>query len=66
MKKKKHIISRVLPGSIGERTGAGTGDVLAEINHQPVEDVLTHRYLMNDEYIELYMRRRTEKSGSWK
>ncbi len=42
MKKKKHIISRVLPGSIEvERTGAGTGDVLAEINHQLVEDVLT-------------------------
>ena len=27
--------------------------MLAEINHQPVEDVFDYRYLMNDEYIEL-------------
>ena len=53
MKKKKHIISRVLPGSIGEELELEPGDVLAEINHQPVEDVFDYRYLMNDEYIEL-------------
>ena len=46
MKKKKHIISRVLPGSIGEELELEPGDVLAEINHQPVEDVFDYRYLM--------------------
>ena len=53
MKKKKHVISRVLPGSIGEELELEPGDILAEINHQPVEDVFDYRYLMNDEYIEL-------------
>ena len=53
MKKKKHVISKVLPGSIGEELELEPGDVLAEINHQPVEDVFDYRYLMNDEYIEL-------------
>ena len=53
MKKKKHVISRVLPGSIGEELELEPGDILTEINHQPVEDVFDYRYLMNDEYIEL-------------
>ena len=53
MKKKKHVISRVLPGSIGEDLELEPGDILAEINHQLVEDVFDYRYLMNDEYIEL-------------
>ena len=53
MKKKKHKISKVLPGSIGEELELEPGDVLAEINHKPVEDVFDYRYLMNDEYIEL-------------
>ena len=53
MKKKKHVISRVLPGSIGEELELEPGDILAEINHQLVEDVFDYRYLMNDEYIEL-------------
>ena len=57
MKKKKHIISRVLPGSIGEELELEPGDVLAEINHQPVEDVFDYRYLMNDEYVELLIRK---------
>lgn len=51
--KKKHKISKVLPGSIGEELELEPGDVLAEINHQAVEDVFDYRYLMNDEYIEL-------------
>ena len=29
------------------------GDILAEINGQPVEDVFDYRYLMNDEYVTL-------------
>ena len=53
MKKKKHVISSVLPGSIGEELELEPGDVLVEINHQPVEDVFDYRYLLNDEYIEL-------------
>nr|WP_296155277.1 DUF512 domain-containing protein [uncultured Blautia sp.] len=53
MKKKKHVISRILPGSIGEELELEPGDILLEINHQPVEDVFDYRYLLNDEYIEI-------------
>ena len=59
MKKKKHVISGVLPGSIGEELELEPGDVLAEINHQPVEDVFDYRYLLNDEYIELLVKKQS-------
>ena len=51
MKKKNHIISKVLPGSIGEELELEVGDILMEINHQAIEDVFDYRYLLNDEYI---------------
>ena len=40
MKKNMHVISRVLPGSIGEELELEPGDVLVSINGQLVEDVL--------------------------
>lgn len=40
MKKKKHIISRVLPGSIAQELELEPGDVLAAINDTPVEEFL--------------------------
>ena len=44
MKKKKHKISKVLPGSIGEELELEPGDVLAyhQIG-QPVEDIFDYR-----------------------
>lgn len=66
MKKKKHVISGVLPGSIGEELELEPGDVLAEINHQPVEDVFDYRYLLNDEYIELLIEKAMVRSGNLK
>ena len=56
MKKNMHVISRVLPGSIGEELEPG--DVLVSINGQPVEDVFDYRYLMNDEVVELLIRKK--------
>ena len=53
MKEKRHVISRVLPGSIAEELELEPGDVLTAINGQPVEDVFDYRYLMNDEYVTL-------------
>ena len=44
--KKFHIISRVLPDSIGEELELEPGDALLSINGQPVEDVFDYRYLM--------------------
>lgn len=57
MKKKNHIISKVLPGSIGEELELEVGDILMEINHQSIEDVFDYRYLLNDEYIELLIQK---------
>ncbi|HIY03204.1 MAG TPA: DUF512 domain-containing protein [Candidatus Blautia faecipullorum] len=53
MKDKKHVISRVLPGSIAEELELEPGDILTAINDQPVEDVFDYRYLMNDEFVTL-------------
>ena len=49
MKYQGHKIMAVTPGSIAEELELEPGDVLAEINHQPVEDVFDYRYLLNDE-----------------
>ena len=57
MKKKPHVISRVLPGGIGEELELEPGDVLVSINGQPIEDVFDYRYLMNDEYVELLIKK---------
>ena len=58
MKKNMHVISRVLPGSIGEELELVPGDMLVSINGQPVEDVFDYRYLMNDEMVELLIRKK--------
>lgn len=50
-KKKKHVISKVLSGSIAEELELEPGDVLVSVNGQPVEDVFDYRYLMNEEYV---------------
>ena len=58
MKKNLHVISRVLPGSIGEELELEPGDILVSINGQPMEDVFDYRYLMNDELVELLIRKK--------
>ena len=58
MKKNLHVISKVLPGSIGEELELEPGDILVSINGQPVEDVFDYRYLMNDELVELLIRKK--------
>ena len=58
MKNNMHVISRVLPGSIGEELELEPGDVLVSINGQLVEDVFDYRYLMNDEVVELLIRKK--------
>ena len=57
MEKKEHVISRVNPGSIAQELGIEKGDVLLEINQTPIEDVLDYHYLMNEEYVELLIRK---------
>lgn len=58
MKNKKHVISEVFPGGIGEELELEPGDILLSINGQQVEDVFDYRYLMNDEYVELLIQKK--------
>lgn len=57
MKEKKHRISRVLPGSIGEEMELEPGDILLKVNGKTVEDVFDYRYLLNDELVVLLIRK---------
>ncbi|NLZ92056.1 MAG: DUF512 domain-containing protein, partial [Clostridiales bacterium] len=54
---KAHLIMEVEEGSIAEEMGVRPGDTLVAINGQPVEDVLEYKYLINDEYIEVLIRK---------
>lgn len=47
----RHIVSKVIPGSIADELGAEPGDELLSINGQAVEDVLDYHFLTNEEYI---------------
>ena len=57
MKIKGHIINSVCEGSIAEELGVETGDVLLAINGMEIEDVFDYRFLVEDEYIEMLIRK---------
>lgn len=57
MKKREHIISKVLPGSIAEELEIEPGDRLLSINGNEIEDVFDYRFLVNDEYLELLVQK---------
>lgn len=65
MKKKKnrHIISKVLPQSIGEEMELMPGDELISINGQVIEDIFDYHYLVDDDYLELLVRK--ENGEEW-
>lgn len=54
---KEHIIDRVTPGSIAEELEIEAGDVLVSINGNEIEDVFDYHYMVNDEYLELLIRK---------
>ncbi|MCM1105084.1 MAG: DUF512 domain-containing protein [Clostridium sp.] len=53
----EHRIKTVKPGSIAQEMGIEAGDVLLSINEQPVEDIFDYQYLIQDEYIEVTVRK---------
>ena len=53
MKKKAHIISNVIPGSIAEELEIEAGDKLLSINETEIEDVFDYQFLVQDNYIEV-------------
>lgn len=62
-KKKRHIISKVLPQSIGEEMELTPGDELISINGHVIEDVFDYHYLVNDDYLEILVRK--ENGEEW-
>lgn len=61
--KNIHIIKTVAPGSIAEEMELVPGDAVAAINGQEIQDIFDYQYLMEDEYIELLVRR--ENGEDW-
>ena len=57
MKEHLHVIANVEPGSIAEELELEAGDILLEINGNKIEDVFDYHYLMNEEYVELLVRK---------
>ena len=57
MKKNKHIIKMVQPGSIAEELEIEPGDELISINDQEIEDVFDYHYLVNDDYLTVLIRK---------
>ncbi|MBQ6844641.1 MAG: DUF512 domain-containing protein [Agathobacter sp.] len=54
---KEHIIDRIIPGSIAEELEIEAGDVLVSINGNEIEDVFDYHYMVNDEYLEILIRK---------
>lgn len=57
MKETRHVIKRVLPGSIAEELELEPGDELLSVNGRQIEDVFDYHYLINDEYLEILIRK---------
>lgn len=65
MKKKEleHRITGVEPGSIAEELELEAGDALLLVNGQTVKDVFDYRYLTNEEYLTVLIRK--ENGEEW-
>ena len=57
MKEHLHVIASVEPGSIADELELEAGDILLKINGNIIEDVFDYHYLMNEEYVELLIRK---------
>lgn len=59
MKKKEleHKIKTVEPGSIAWELELEPGDFLLEVNGEKIEDIFDYHYLINEEYLELLVRK---------
>ncbi len=57
MKKNRHIIKKVEADSIAAQMDIEAGDELLAINDQEIEDIFDYRFLIRDEYIEVFIRK---------
>ncbi len=56
-RRTEHRIRKVIPGSIAQELELEPGDVLLEVNGQPVEDVFDYHYLTNEEELTVLVRK---------
>lgn len=54
---KEHVIDKITPGSIAEEMEIEAGDILVSINGNEIEDVFDYHYMVNDEYLEVLIRK---------
>lgn len=59
--KKGHQIRAVEAGSIAQEMGIEAGDSLLAINGEEVEDIFDYQYLIQDEYIEVLIRKPSQE-----
>ena len=57
MKKTRHFIASVDPGSIADQLEIEKGDELLKINGKEIQDVFDYHYLVNDNYLLLLLRK---------
>lgn len=57
MKEKGHKICRVAPESIAQEMGVEPGDYLLAVNGSEIEDIFDYRYLTEEEYIEVTVKK---------
>lgn len=54
---KEHVIKEVKPGSIAEELEIEVGDVLLTMNGEEIEDIFDYRFMIQDEYLEVLIRK---------
>ena len=57
MKNNQHIVQNIEAGSVAEEMGIEAGDVLLAINGVEIADIFDYQYLIQDEYIEVLVRK---------
>ena len=57
MKKHTHKITGIADDSIAAELGIEAGDTLVKVNGKYVQDVFDFRFMINDEYVELLIKK---------
>ena len=58
-KEKQHVVQRIETGSVAEEMGIEEGDILLSINGSKITDIFDYQYLIQDEYIEVSILKRS-------
>lgn len=57
MKTNEHIVKKIVPESIAEELEIAPGDRILQINGEDIEDIFDYQYLIQDEYIEVLVKK---------